>query len=128
MTNTERSMFSWAAHLRSVLVMSMPMVFLRLLALIFEFDNGPLENWWFGRHMGYPWSECVKHHRRQLVRTEGVRLPARFVAKLALMTIGPLIEIADLLSIAVLDWGHCREARALLVSWGRAGAFRGVPE
>ena len=119
--------FSWALHFSWLITTSLPIKVLLLLALIFEFDNGPLENWWLGRHMEYPWSECIQHHRRQLIRDEEQRLPARIVAKLALTTIGPILIIADLLSVAVLDWDHCQEVNRLLYSWGRVGAIRGVP-
>ena len=120
--------FSWLRHLSWLVTDDLPTVALMLLALIFEFDNGPLENWWMGRHMGYPWSECVQHHRRRLVRAPDQRLPAKLVAKLALVTIGPLVVFVDLISVAFLDWSHCQEINRLLFSWGRVGAVRGVPE
>lgn len=124
----DRGEFSWANHLWWLATQSMPLGLLHLMAMIFEFDNGPLEIWWMGRHMEYPWSQCVEHHRRRLVRADGVRLPARIVAKLSLITIGPLLKISSHLSILFLDWDHSRAVNGLLFSWGRTGAIRGVPE
>lgn len=125
---TDESAFSWQRHLWRLITDSIPLRVLMLLALIFEFDDGPLENWWLGRDMGYPWSECVQHHRRRLVREQGQTLPARLLAKLALITLGPVLAIVDEVSIAARDWSHCREVSALLRSWGRVGAIRGGPE
>lgn len=120
--------FSWANHLWWLAAQSMPLGLLHLMAMIFEFDNGPLENWWMGRRMGYPWSQCIEHHRRHLGRTEGVSFPARLAAKMSLITIGPLLVISTNLSIMFLDWDHSRAVHGLLFSWGRTGAIRGVPE
>lgn len=125
---SDPTLFSWLRHFWWLIVSSIPLRVLMLLALIFEFDDGPLENWWLGRHMGYPWSECIKHHRRRLVRDQPRNIAAQVVAKLALITVGPLLIVADELSIATLDWSHCRSVSALLRSWGRVGAIRGVPE
>lgn len=125
---SEPTRFSWPRHFLRLIADSIPLRVLMLLALIFEFDDGPLENWWLGRNMGYPWSECIKHHRRRLVRDQPRNLVAQVVAKLALITVGPLLIVVDELSIATLDWSHSRSVSELLRSWGRVGAIRGVPE
>lgn len=130
-TDDKVDAFSLVDHLRRVLLSAMPLSALELLALIFEFDNGPLENWWSSRAGGYgaiTWEEAVRDHGRRLVRQDRP-LAAKLWFKFLLIVLGPALKIASLLSIAIFfDWSQSHPTQRLLSRWAWAGAFNGVPE
>jgi len=122
--------FSWTNHILSVISEGLPLALLQLLALIFEFDNGPLELWWMGIMGGYgssSWAVCARDHKRKMARVDQGPC-ARLVAKLALIILGlPLVAVNTLSTLADV-YQHCQSMNRLLYSWGQVGAFRGVPE
>jgi len=116
-------------HLRRIVLSDIPLSTLNLAALVFEFDNGPAENWWLGRAGGYlylTWEEA-QEYRRPLVKGKNSLL-GRLWCKCLLVTVGPALKIGNTISVLLLDWGQCLIVNRLLYSWGVGGAFRGVPK